>query len=148
MRTVEISKQTVEIVNLKKPLTISHPAITNAIKLKAEVETALPQNPAFNVIVSLSSNAMSQIQALTSSIFRQNLKPRALSQTLGQTFKMSTNTESTPASAPWHAAFPAPKSEVTTITREEVLGMLKTTPLGQRDFVLVDLRRNDFEVSY
>jgi hypothetical protein len=25
--------------------------------------------------------------------------------------------------------------------------MLKVSPLGSRDFVLVDLRRNDFEVS-
>ncbi|KAJ4302441.1 hypothetical protein N0V88_002585 [Collariella sp. IMI 366227] len=58
---------------------------------------------------------------------------------------MSTNAEPTPAPAPWHAAFPAPKSEVITVTREKVLGMLETTPLGQRDFVLVDLRRNDFE---
>ncbi|KXX77807.1 Arsenical-resistance protein 2 [Madurella mycetomatis] len=52
-------------------------------------------------------------------------------------------TEGTPA--PWHAAYPAPKSEATTISREEVLAMLKATPLGSRDFILVDLRRNDFE---
>ncbi|KAL2170376.1 hypothetical protein VTG60DRAFT_4962 [Thermothelomyces hinnuleus] len=50
-----------------------------------------------------------------------------------------------PAPAPWYAAYPAPKSEVVTISREEVLEMLKTTPLEKRDFVLVDLRRNDFE---
>ncbi|KAK3307857.1 Rhodanese-like domain-containing protein [Chaetomium strumarium] len=47
--------------------------------------------------------------------------------------------------APWYAAYPAPKSEVATISREEVLEMLKTTPLEKRDFILVDLRRNDFE---
>jgi arsenical-resistance protein 2 len=37
---------------------------------------------------------------------------------------------------------------VVTISREEVLEMLKSTPVEKRDFVLVDLRRNDFEVSY
>ncbi|GAB1315227.1 Arsenical-resistance protein 2 [Madurella fahalii] len=64
---------------------------------------------------------------------------------------MATNAASTDPSkaddtpAPWHAAYPAPKSEVTTISREEVLAMLKATPLGSRDFVLVDLRRNDFD---
>jgi hypothetical protein len=61
---------------------------------------------------------------------------------------MATADSSKPASeAPWHAAYPAPKSEVATISREEVLEMLKTTPLEKRDFILVDLRRNDFAVS-
>ena len=57
-------------------------------------------------------------------------------------------TETAAAAPPWHAAFPAPKSEVVTITREEVLGMLKgqTGEVAGKDFVLVDLRRNDFEV--
>ncbi|KAK0629524.1 Rhodanese-like domain-containing protein [Bombardia bombarda] len=53
---------------------------------------------------------------------------------------------------PWHAAYPAPKSEAVTISREEVLQMMKrSSGKGQdeqgakMDFVLVDLRRNDFE---
>ena len=57
------------------------------------------------------------------------------------------STDSTAAPAPWYAAYPAPKSEAATISREEVLELLKTTPIEKRDFVLVDLRRNDFEVS-
>jgi arsenical-resistance protein 2 len=65
---------------------------------------------------------------------------------VGQRLKMST-ADATPAPAPWYAAYPAPKSEVVTISREEVLKMLKSTPVEKRDFVLVDLRRNDFEVS-
>ncbi|KAH6641830.1 Rhodanese-like domain-containing protein [Chaetomium tenue] len=56
-----------------------------------------------------------------------------------------TTTDATAAPAPWYAAYPAPKSEVVTISREEVLELLKATPLEKRDFVLVDLRRNDFE---
>ena len=59
----------------------------------------------------------------------------------------TTGSAAAPASSPWYAAYPAPKSEVVTITREEVLAMLKATPVDKRDFVLVDLRRNDFEVS-
>ncbi|KAK4121215.1 Rhodanese-like protein [Parathielavia appendiculata] len=55
------------------------------------------------------------------------------------------SSDATPASAPWYAAYPAPKSEVATISREQVLELLKTTPPEKRDFVLVDLRRNDFE---
>lgn len=62
-----------------------------------------------------------------------------------QILTMST-ADSTPAPAPWYAAYPAPKSEVVTISREEVLALLKATPVEKRDFVLVDLRRNDFEV--
>jgi arsenical-resistance protein 2 len=57
------------------------------------------------------------------------------------------STDAAPAPAPWHAAYPAPKSEVATISREEVLEMLKATPAEKRDFLLVDLRRNDFEVG-
>ncbi|KAK4151152.1 Rhodanese-like domain-containing protein [Chaetomidium leptoderma] len=53
--------------------------------------------------------------------------------------------DATAAPAPWYAAYPAPKSEVVTISREEVLEMLKAAPVDKRDFVLVDLRRNDFE---
>ena len=58
----------------------------------------------------------------------------------------STDATTAVPAAPWYAAYPAPKSEVVTISREEVLELLKTTPLEKRDFVLVDLRRNDFEV--
>ncbi|KAK3936353.1 Rhodanese-like domain-containing protein [Diplogelasinospora grovesii] len=50
----------------------------------------------------------------------------------------------TPAPAPWYAAYPAPKSEAATMPREEVLVMLKEQRPG-KDFVLVDLRRNDHE---
>ena len=58
----------------------------------------------------------------------------------------STATVEAPA-APWYAAYPAPKSEVATISREEVLDLLKAGEAEKREFVLVDLRRNDFEVS-
>ena len=60
----------------------------------------------------------------------------------------TTGSAAAPATAPWYAAYPAPKSEIATIPREEVLAMLKATPVDKRDFVLVDLRRNDFEVSF
>ncbi|KAI0150542.1 Rhodanese-like domain-containing protein [Xylariaceae sp. FL1272] len=45
---------------------------------------------------------------------------------------------------PWHAAFPAPRiAEPPSLTREEVLHKLRSDTLP--DFVIVDLRRNDFE---
>jgi arsenical-resistance protein 2 len=81
----------------------------------------------------------------TISILHRSLKPAAIPPTRHRILKMST-TEATPAPAPWYAAYPAPKSEVAIISREEVLEMLRTTPAEKRDFVLVDLRRNDFEV--
>lgn len=50
---------------------------------------------------------------------------------------------------PWHAAFPAVRdAELGAIGRDEVLQMIKSVPLGKRDFVLVDVRRNDHEVSF
>ena len=53
----------------------------------------------------------------------------------------------TPTPAPWYAAFPEPKTTAATIPRDEVLKMLKDESLTPgKDYVLVDLRRNDFEV--
>lgn len=52
------------------------------------------------------------------------------------------------APAPWHAAFPAPKDvELGALGQDEVLKMVKASDKGKRDFVLVDVRRNDHEVS-
>lgn len=52
--------------------------------------------------------------------------------------------------APWHAAFPAPKSTAATVSRDEVLPLIKERkakgPDAPVDFVLVDLRRADHEV--
>jgi hypothetical protein len=48
--------------------------------------------------------------------------------------------------APWHAAFPKPQSTAQTISRSEVLARLKGGEVPGRDFLLVDLRRNDHEV--
>lgn len=48
---------------------------------------------------------------------------------------------------PWHAAYPAPKTEAPSITRDAVLKMLRNGHnAAGKDFVLVDLRRADHEV--
>jgi len=50
-------------------------------------------------------------------------------------------------SQPWHAAYPVPKSTPGVVTHHEVMSMLKEAGQGSpRDFVLVDVRRNDHEV--
>jgi hypothetical protein len=47
----------------------------------------------------------------------------------------------------WHAAYPAPRISPATIRREDVLDMIKrSAETSSRDYVLIDLRRNDFEV--
>ncbi|KAH7120889.1 Rhodanese-like domain-containing protein [Dendryphion nanum] len=54
--------------------------------------------------------------------------------------------ENSVTSPPWHAAYPSPRdSNVTSIPREEILKMLDHEEVGGRDFVLIDLRRNDYE---
>ncbi|KAJ6155085.1 hypothetical protein N7470_005651 [Penicillium chermesinum] len=45
---------------------------------------------------------------------------------------------------PWHAAYPTPQIKAPSVSREEVLQWLRDGKAGE-DFVLVDLRRNDFE---
>jgi hypothetical protein len=47
---------------------------------------------------------------------------------------------------PWHAAYPAPKTIAAVITRESLLSWMLEGKIAGKDFVLVDLRRTDFEV--
>jgi len=56
------------------------------------------------------------------------------------------STPDIPRNTPWHAAYPAPKSEVNSLPRQELLRWLKEGKQAGKDFVLVDVRRNDFEV--
>lgn len=51
------------------------------------------------------------------------------------------------ATHPWYAAYPEAHSEPRTITRQEVLELLKSSTPPEKAFVLVDLRRNDHEAS-
>ena len=45
---------------------------------------------------------------------------------------------------PWHAAYPAPTSEVDALPRQEMLRWIKEGKLAGRDYVLVDVRRKRF----
>lgn len=54
---------------------------------------------------------------------------------------------STTAEQPWHAAFPTPSSDPPRITSEELHQLIGAQPdLSKRDFLVVDVRRTDFEV--
>ncbi|KAI5785143.1 Rhodanese-like domain-containing protein [Pyronema domesticum] len=46
--------------------------------------------------------------------------------------------------APWHAAFPKPKAQAEFISREDTLALFSSAKPG-KDFILVDVRRTDFE---
>lgn len=50
--------------------------------------------------------------------------------------------------APWWAEFPAPKAQCGVVEPDEVLGLLEAQanrPGSPRDFLLVDVRRTDWE---
>jgi len=47
----------------------------------------------------------------------------------------------------WHAAHPAPRTVASVVTRGTLLSWMKKGKLAGKDFVLVDLRRMDHEVS-
>lgn len=49
---------------------------------------------------------------------------------------------------PWHAAFPSPKSVATAVSREQMREWLTGDKVPGKDFVLVDLRRNDYKVCF
>lgn len=61
---------------------------------------------------------------------------------------MATSTTNSFSPSLWHAAYPAPTSTPTLIRREKVLKMMKqSAESSSRDFVLVDLRGNDYQVT-
>lgn len=50
---------------------------------------------------------------------------------------------------PWHAAYPPPRNgNPPSVSRDEVLQWLLQGQKPGRDFVLVDLRRNDHKVTF
>ncbi|CAG8887035.1 unnamed protein product [Penicillium egyptiacum] len=49
------------------------------------------------------------------------------------------------AEVPWHAAYPAPRGAASSISREELLQWIRDGKQAGKDFVLVDLRRTDYE---
>lgn len=51
------------------------------------------------------------------------------------------------AEQPWYAAYPEARSEPKSITRQQVLQLLKSDTAPGKSFVLVDLRRTDYEAS-
>lgn len=63
---------------------------------------------------------------------------------------MTTTQDSTTKEQPWHASFPAPRTtEPQVVKREDLLAMFKSgNRRAGRDFLLVDVRRNDHEVSW
>ena len=48
---------------------------------------------------------------------------------------------------PWYTAFPLARSEPKSISRQEVLELLKDAKTPNESAVLVDLRRTDYEAS-
>lgn len=55
--------------------------------------------------------------------------------------------ESQAAETPWYAAYPEPRStDLKRITREDLLRRMKNGEKSGQKFVLVDVRRTDFEV--
>ncbi|RJE21130.1 RHOD [Aspergillus sclerotialis] len=46
---------------------------------------------------------------------------------------------------PWHANYPSPRNTAASISRQEVLQWLQAGKLPGEDYILADLRRNDFE---
>lgn len=56
---------------------------------------------------------------------------------------------SDPSEKPWYAAYPAPRNHHTgSINRDELLELLNSRKEVGKDFVLIDLRRTDFEVRW
>ncbi|KAL9111841.1 MAG: hypothetical protein Q9187_007859, partial [Circinaria calcarea] len=47
---------------------------------------------------------------------------------------------------PWHQAYPPPKvTDPPSVSRQELLRLFREGEVAGKDFVLVDLRRNDYE---
>lgn len=67
-----------------------------------------------------------------------------LSTTMATSNLASTNKLS--AERPWHADYPTPKTAAASLPRQNLLQWFREGKQAGKDFVLVDLRRADFEV--
>jgi arsenical-resistance protein 2 len=57
--------------------------------------------------------------------------------------------ETSQTEAPWYAAYPAAKLTAAPLSRSEVRLLLQDSESsGRKDFLLIDLRRNDHEVRF
>ena len=70
----------------------------------------------------------------------------ATSQPLPNEIQNDSNKVTSLEYSPWHTAYPTPRSLAGTICRLELLQWFKEGKEIGKDFVLVDLRRTDFEV--
>lgn len=61
------------------------------------------------------------------------------------TSNLTSNNEPS-AEPPWHAGYPAPKTAAASLSRADLLQWFREGKQAGKDFVLVDLRRADFEV--
>jgi len=52
-----------------------------------------------------------------------------------------------PATPDWHSFFPTPSFDTPRISAEDLVELMKTQKAGQ-DYIVIDLRRNDFEVAF
>ena len=100
-----------------------------------------------NQMRSYKLHSVSRISYFSSSSFHtchhQYFSPRFSSQkTMANTTALAPPTEE----QPWHAAFPSPKSVATPVSREQMRDWLTEGKVPGKDFVLVDLRRNDYKV--
>jgi len=48
---------------------------------------------------------------------------------------------------PWYAAYPAQRNSASWVTKQTLLSWMEKGEIAGKDFILVDLRRTDFEVS-
>lgn len=88
------------------------------------------------------------LSRVTSPPYRKPAFQAALNSSRTWWFKLK-QMASTDALAPWHAAYPPPRNKTpAVIMRQDVLEMIKNSNnIAGRNYVLVDLRRTDHEVS-
>lgn len=85
---------------------------------------------------------------MSSSTARQLLAPPRFASSYSRyaSLAMQQDTQATVADpTPWHASYPQPQSTPGSISARDLLELQKTATAG-KDYLLVDLRRNDHEV--
>ncbi|CAH0027530.1 unnamed protein product [Clonostachys rhizophaga] len=86
------------------------------------------------------------LSRVTSPPYRKPAFQAALNSSRTWWFKQMASTN---APAPWHAAYPSPRNKTpAAMMRQDMLDMIKNSNnIAGRNYVLVDLRRTDHEVS-
>jgi hypothetical protein len=126
---------------MQYPYRAIHPIITNIPKKTSLSPLGFPTFSFLHQRRSLGH------RTITSKQTRLTTRERAIYSTVSFSKPVFPIMADKPSAPAWHAAYPAPQTTADSLSRETLLSWMKDGKIAGKDFVLVDLRRIDHQVS-